>query len=252
MEVAPAHRLPSWNFTAFLLKQCISCLHRVLPSFHIEDSPFCQKQCIVKQMEQVFYHRSNLALCFLHWLLTALYLDLGWTFQNSVLPQIFQISKSHSIILYPRFFLNLKSLKPNRLRILEWFPFDKFSASVYKTGWPLVKQFSNPQCTPWLLLSRRKKKILLQQASLVVSLVAQKVKSACDVGDPGSILVSGRPPGKMNGNPLQYSCLENSMDRGAWRAPWCHKELDMAEGLTFSLSNELWLQQFCDWVLCGF
>ena len=108
-----------------------------------------------------FYHRSNLALCFLHWLLTALYLDLGWTFQNSVLPQIFQISKSHSIILYPRFLLNLKSLKPNRLRILEWFPFDKFSASVYKTGWPLVKQFSNPQCTPWLLLSRRKKKNLI-------------------------------------------------------------------------------------------
>ena len=29
---------------------------------------------------------------------------------------------------------------------------------------------------------------------------------------------SGRPPGKGNGSPLQYSCLENSMDRGAWRA----------------------------------
>ena len=221
------------------------------PVFILRTLPSARNSVLWSRWSR-FYHRSNLALCFLHWLLTALYLDLGWTFQNSVLPQIFQISKSHSIILYPRFFLNLKSLKPNRLRILEWFPFDKFSASVYKTGWPLVKQFSNPQCTPWLFLSRRKKKILLQQASLVVSLVAQKVKSACDVGDPGSILGSGRPPGKMNGNPLQYSCLENSMDRGAWRAPWCHKELDMAEGLTFSLSNELWLQQFCDWVLCGF
>ena len=34
----------------------------------------------------------------------------------------------------------------------------------------------------------------------------------------GLILVSGRSPGEGNGNPLQYSCLENSMDRGAWRA----------------------------------
>ena len=36
-------------------------------------------------------------------------------------------------------------------------------------------------------------------------------------GDPGSILGSGRSPGGANGNPLQYSCLENPMDRGAWR-----------------------------------
>ena len=39
--------------------------------------------------------------------------------------------------------------------------------------------------------------------------------SACNVGDPGSIPRSGRSPGEGNGNPLQYSCLENSMDRGA-------------------------------------
>ena len=36
--------------------------------------------------------------------------------------------------------------------------------------------------------------------------------SACNVGDPGSIPGSGRSPGEGNGNPLQYSCLENSMD----------------------------------------
>ena len=41
---------------------------------------------------------------------------------------------------------------------------------------------------------------------------------ACNVGDSGSILGSGRPPGKRNGNPLQYSCLENPKDRGAWQA----------------------------------
>ena len=42
--------------------------------------------------------------------------------------------------------------------------------------------------------------------------------NAGDVGDVGSIPGSGRSPGEGNGNPLQYSCLENSMDRGAWWA----------------------------------
>ena len=43
-------------------------------------------------------------------------------------------------------------------------------------------------------------------------------ESACSAGDAGSIPGSGRSPGEGNGNPLQYSCLENPMDRGAWRA----------------------------------
>ena len=42
-------------------------------------------------------------------------------------------------------------------------------------------------------------------------------ESACNAGDLGSILRSGRSPGEGNDYPLQYSCLENSMDRGAWR-----------------------------------
>ena len=40
--------------------------------------------------------------------------------------------------------------------------------------------------------------------------------SACNAGDLGSIPGSGRSPGEGNGNPLQYSCLENPMDGGAW------------------------------------
>ena len=43
-------------------------------------------------------------------------------------------------------------------------------------------------------------------------------ESACKAGDPGSISGLGRSPGGVHGNPLQYSCLENSMDRGSWRA----------------------------------
>ena len=43
-------------------------------------------------------------------------------------------------------------------------------------------------------------------------------ESACDTGDPGWIPGLGRSPGEGNGNPLQYSCLENPMDGGVWRA----------------------------------
>ena len=43
-------------------------------------------------------------------------------------------------------------------------------------------------------------------------------ESACNAGDPGSIPGLGRSPGEGNGKPLQYSCLENPMHRGAWRA----------------------------------
>ena len=42
-----------------------------------------------------------------------------------------------------------------------------------------------------------------------------------DTGDPGSIPGSGRSPGGGNGNLLQYSCLENPMDRGDWQAAIC-------------------------------
>ena len=58
-------------------------------------------------------------------------------------------------------------------------------------------------------------------------------ESAHNVGDRGSIPGSGRSPGEGNGKPLQYSCLENSMDREAWQATARGvAELDMSEQLT--------------------
>ena len=54
-----------------------------------------------------------------------------------------------------------------------------------------------------------------------------------DTGDAGSIPGLGRSPGVGNGSPLQYSCLENLMERGAWGySPWSHKESDMPERLS--------------------
>ena len=49
-------------------------------------------------------------------------------------------------------------------------------------------------------------------------------ESTCSTGDLDSISGLERFFGEVNGNPLQYSCLGNPMDRGTWQAPWGHKE----------------------------
>ena len=59
------------------------------------------------------------------------------------------------------------------------------------------------------------------------SVVKDPPANAGDARDPGPTPGSGRSPVGGNGNPLKYSCLENSMDRGAWRATvhWVAKNL---------------------------
>ena len=69
-------------------------------------------------------------------------------------------------------------------------------------------------------------------------------ESACKAGDRGSIPGLGRSPGEGNGNPLQYSCLENPMDSGAWRLQSMgSQELDMTEQLTqcYTIEKQLWM-----------
>ena len=78
-------------------------------------------------------------------------------------------------------------------------------------------------------------------------------ESIYNVGVLGSIPGLGRSPGEGNGNPLQYSCLKNSMDRGAWRAT-VHgvKKLDMTEWLTLTFilwtpcSIEVFITAWCN------
>ena len=55
-------------------------------------------------------------------------------------------------------------------------------------------------------------------ASQVVLVIKTPPDNAGDIRDPGSIPGLGRSPGEVHGNPLQYSCLENPVDRGAWQA----------------------------------
>ena len=58
-------------------------------------------------------------------------------------------------------------------------------------------------------------------ASRAVLVVKDPPANAGDIRDLGSIPGSGRSPGGVHGNPLQYSCLKNPMDRGAWPATAC-------------------------------
>ena len=71
-----------------------------------------------------------------------------------------------------------------------------------------VKSFSQSVACPFILFN----KVLGFPGGLEVK------ASASSAGDLGSIPGSGRSPGEGNGNPLQYSCLENPVDRGAWWA----------------------------------
>ena len=102
-------------------------------------------------------------------------------------------------------------------RILEWvsisflqgiFPIQVWThvscISTFSSITTIMNKLTTPTTSPWGFPSG--------------SVVNNPPANAGDTGDVGSILGSGRPPGGGNVNPLQYSCLENSMDGEAWLA----------------------------------
>ena len=101
----------------------------------------------------------------------------------------------------------------------------------------------------------------IKWAYQVALVVKNPPGNAGDVRDMGSIPRSGRSPGGGHGNPLQYSCLENLMDRGGWwlrnqthehRRPQDCKELDMTEASSmYTLSRvEVGQQRVCLLIFC--
>ena len=86
----------------------------------------------------------------------------------------------------------------------------------------------------WYNYSPNQKMSRRPEHTFAASLITQKVKNlSASAEDPGSMPGLGKSPGEGNGNPLQYSCLENSMDRA-----WGQKESDMTERLSHSHCGE--------------
>ena len=71
-------------------------------------------------------------------------------------------------------------------------------------------------------LSHQGSKYVVNTLPRCICAVKNQVKNPASTGDPGLMPGSERSPGVGNGNPLQYSCLENGMDRGVWQgySPW--------------------------------
>ena len=69
----------------------------------------------------------------------------------------------------------------------------------------------------WRATVHRAAKSRTHLSNCMMTTATDGKESACNAGDPGVIPGLGRTPGEVNGYPVQYSCLENSMDRGAWQ-----------------------------------
>ena len=87
---------------------------------------------------------------------------------------------------------------------------------------------------------KKQKKKNKNQLPFPACLVYTGKESACNAGDRGLISGLGRSPGEWNGNPLQYSYLENPMDRGAWQAT-VHGVANSRTWLSEFTSLHIWL-----------
>ena len=102
----------------------------------------------------------------------------------------------------------------------------KKKASILRCSAFFIVQLSHPYTTNGKTIALTRRTFVGKVVSLLFNMLSRLVigfpggsedkASACNAGDLGSIPGSGRSPGKGNGDPIQYYCLENPMDRGAW------------------------------------
>ena len=119
-------------------------------------------------------------------------------------------------------------------RILEWVAFPFSRGSSWPRDWTQVSCLAGRFFTIWAINIKGRQvnawhflvgsagvfSGYMPRSKIALDFLHSSVskESACNAGDPGSIPGLGRSPGEENGNPLQYPCLENLMDRGAWWA----------------------------------
>ena len=97
--------------------------------------------------------------------------------------------------------------------LLSFLPFSfhvRFAEALLTYGWTTLHNYYNVILSYYIISMR------LYYNNQGFPGGAEVKASACSVGDLGLIPGLGRSPGEGNGNPLQYSCLENPMDGGAW------------------------------------
>ena len=104
-----------------------------------------------------------------------------------------------------------------------------------------VNLFSDTVYLVWIILRCNKCHLMFYRASQVALVVKNPPANTGDIRDAGLIPGSGRVPGGGYGNPLQYSCLENSMDRGAWwvTVHWVAKSQTWLKQLSMQAHNAL-------------
>ena len=123
----------------------------------------------------------------------------------------------HPLLLLPPIFPSIRVFSSVSVLHIRWPKYWSFSTSSSNEYSGLISVRIN-----WfdLLAVQGTLKSLLQNHSSKASIPggSDSKKSACNAEDPGSIPGSGRSPGGEHGDPLQDSCLENSMDKGAWWA----------------------------------
>ena len=104
-------------------------------------------------------------------------------------------------------------------KLVPWYLFRIPTLSSLSSTWKLFEyRHLYLKCRRMLTIDHGIILTLRRQVLIGLPWSSNGKESAYGLGDQGSVSGTGRSPGEENGNPLQYSCLENSMDRGAWRA----------------------------------
>ena len=149
-------------------------------------------------------------------------------FISRIQPVVFTVAREHSVEYIPT---NLASLKMQPwYNGTVWLGFETWLCTLLTWVLEIPLNFSKmfvSSCTSLQIYWKYNR--AFKSGSLTGG--SNSKESVCIAGDPGSILGLGRSPGEGNVYPFQYSCLENSMDRGAWWAlssPWGRKESDMS------------------------